>query len=154
MGNRMRAVMSKLRDGGGVYVNGLTQKAFPSLMSGNSVEADEAVFAVLYLDNGASNWRVTENVVGNSPAAWAFFMQGCCNLPAYDSEVDHVWWQLPMLAPQNNCAAHNCTVDDATIFELAAGAPLPPEAQAIVDASGPRPARVAAAQRAAVGARV
>jgi len=153
VGNRMRAVMSKLRDGGGVYVNGLTQPAFPSLIARNSVEADEAVFAVLYLDNGASQWRVTENVVGNSSNAWAFFMQGCCNLPAHDSEVDHVWWQLPMLPPQNNCAAQNCTVDEATIVQLPAGAPLPAAAQAIVDASGPRPARVAAAVAAAAGGR-
>jgi len=139
--------MSKLRDGGGVYVNGLTQRAFPSYMQGNSVEADEAVFAVLYLDNGASWWQVTHNVVGNSPDAWAFFMQGCCNLPAHNSEVDNIWWQDPMLRWQNNCATQNCTVDEATIFEVAAGAALPPEAQAIVDASGPRAARVAAAQR-------
>lgn len=87
----MRRVMSKLRDGGGIYVNGLTQPAFPSLMSRNSVLADEAVFAVYYLDNGASWWYVTENVAQQSAAAWAFFMQGCCNLPAYNSRVDNFY---------------------------------------------------------------
>lgn len=154
VGNRMRAVMSKLRDGGGIYVNGLTQPAHPSLMSENSVEADEAVFAVLYLDNGASQWLVSHNVVGNSPAAWAFFMQGCCNLPAQDSHVENVWWQDPMLMWQNNCADRNCTVDAPTVVEVPADAPLPPAAQAIVDASGPRPARVAAAVAAAAGVAV
>jgi uncharacterized protein (DUF2249 family) len=134
--NKMDAVMSKLRDGGGVYVNGLTQDAYPSLMVDNFVTADEAVFAVLYLDNGASNWRVSNNVISNSPLAWSFFMQGCCNLPAYNSSVDHVWWEQPMLPPQNNCAEHGCTVDEATIYELAAGAPWPADAQAIVDAAG------------------
>lgn len=49
--------------------------------------------------------------------------------------------QLPMLAPVNQCASHNCTVDDATVTEIAAADPLPAAAQAIVDASGPRPGR-------------
>ena len=52
--NKITHVMTKLRDGGGIYVNGATNNDTSSLMSRNWVNADEAVFAVFYLDNGAS----------------------------------------------------------------------------------------------------
>ena len=47
-----------------------------------------------YLDNGASHWRVTNNVASNSSLAWAFFMTGGGGqrLPAQNITVDHLWW--------------------------------------------------------------
>ena len=38
--------MTKLRDGGGIYVNGATNITAPSLMADNWVTDDRAVFAV------------------------------------------------------------------------------------------------------------
>lgn len=42
-------VMTKLRDGGGIYVNGATNVTEPSLMAYNWVDRDLAVFAVFYV---------------------------------------------------------------------------------------------------------
>ena len=51
-------------------------------MSNNWVNNDEHVFAVYYLDNGASHWRVTNNVASNSTVAWAYFMTGGTGVPS------------------------------------------------------------------------
>lgn len=133
--NRIEDVMTTLRDGGGIYVNGHTNNDAPgSVIANNFVDADEAVFAVYYLDNGASNWHVTENVAANSGAAWAFFMQGCCGAPAANSTVDNFWWSGD-LAPVNNCAAEGCVVDAATVVNMT-GQAWPAAATAIANAAG------------------
>jgi hypothetical protein len=59
--------------------------------------------------------------------------------------VARLWWQLPLLAGRNNCAASGCVAEAATLARVDAGAALPPAAQAIKDASGPRSWLVAAA---------
>ena len=135
--NRIARVMTKLRDGGGVYVNGAQNVSWPSVTSNNWVDSDEAVYAVYYLDNGASHWSFTQNVASSSLLAWAFFMQGCCNLPAGESHLDHIWY-MNTLQPQNNCAAEGCTVDNLSVFPVPAGTPWPAAAQAIMDNSGAR----------------
>jgi hypothetical protein len=135
--NYFANVMRRLKDGGGVYVNG--GQAFPSQTIGNVVDGDNAVFAVFYLDNGASLWNFSHNVALDGPLAWAAFMQGCCNLPALDSHLEYLWWQsdLPM---QNNCAAQNCTVDKATVVEVPVGMSWPQGAQDVISAAGARAA--------------
>jgi len=146
VGNRIERVLARLVDGGGIYLNGHQRQGIaPSLVARNYVSDVLGEYAALYLDNGASGWLVADNVVANSPLAWAFFMQGCCSLPAYDSTVTRLWWQLPILTGRNKCAATGCIADGATLTRVDAGAALPPEAQAIKDASGPRPWRVSAA---------
>ena len=47
--NRISNVMRLLRDGGGIYVNGAEQRAYPSEMHHNYVDGDMAVFAVCAL---------------------------------------------------------------------------------------------------------
>ena len=64
--NRISKIMQFLRDGGGIYVNGATNSSWPSSITNNWVDQDDAVFAVFYLDNGASHWHVTHNVASNS----------------------------------------------------------------------------------------
>ena len=134
--NRISNVMTQLRDGGGIYVNGATSA--PNLMSDNWVDHDEAVYAVFYLDNGSSDWLVTRNVASASPLAWAFFMTGGGGVPehARNNHLDTFWYE-DELAPVNNCAQLNCTVDAATVYKVTGGA-WPAEAQAIMDASGAR----------------
>jgi len=134
--NRMLRIMTRLRDGGGVYVNGV--QSCPSVASGNYVDSDEAVYAVYYLDNGSSRWTFTSNVVSNSPLAWAFFMTNGANLPCTNSEVDHLWyWRTG--DPNNACGApKNCSVNVTTIVKVPDGGPWPPEASAIIAASGAR----------------
>lgn len=56
--NRFERVMTELRDGGGIYVNGKEDPRMPSTITGNYVDSDEAVYAVYYLDGGASYWCV------------------------------------------------------------------------------------------------
>jgi hypothetical protein len=128
--------MTRLRDGGGIYVNGATSA--PNLMARNWVDSDEAVYAVFYLDNGSSDWLVTENVASASPLAWAFFLTGGGSLPehARNNRLDNFYYDGD-LDPVDNCAALNCTVDAATVFKVTGGA-WPAAAQAIIDGSGAR----------------
>lgn len=133
--NRISNVMRLLRDGGGIYVNGAENKDYESVMAHNYVTDDEAVFAVLYLDNGASYWSVHDNVVTASPQAWAFFMTGGANLPAKNNHMAALYWNSSSVQPgRNECSNFNCTTDDATI--VAVTGPWPMAAQAIIDASG------------------
>ena len=143
--NRMSRVMTQLRDGGGIYVNGATNAAFPSLVQGNYL-FDQGVALggrkphdsnFLYLDNGASSWLVTDNVLCNSPRAWAYHMTGGGTVPehARNNQLNNLWYQNTQ-AGENDCGPWNCSVDAATVF-LVNGA-WPPQAQAIVDGAGVR----------------
>ena len=95
--NRIFNVMAKMKDGGGIYVNGYTNDKYTNVMSHNWVNHDEHVFAVYYLDNGASHWHVTQNVAGNSSTQWAFFMTPGTGVPSnagHNNTVDHLWYAL------------------------------------------------------------
>jgi len=133
--NYMHDVMTKLRDGGGIYVNGM--QSYPSYMMNNFVDTDEAVFAVFYLDNGASLWNVTNNVAFNSSLAWAGFLQGCCGLPSYNSTIDYLYYKGD-LDPVNQCEAEGCVLENA--IKVAPNDPWPAEAQTIMNNAGARPA--------------
>ena len=92
----------------------------------------------IYLDNGASYWNVTHNVIINSPNTTALFMTGGIGDPsnaAHNSMVDHLWYQN-VEAPANGCLKNECVVDEATTFLVPAMQPLPQLAQAIVAAAG------------------
>jgi hypothetical protein len=72
--NRIARIMRRLRDGGGIYTNGAEDGAggaegWTSRITDNYVTEDEAVFAVIYLDNGSSMWDVRRNVADASPLA-------------------------------------------------------------------------------------
>ena len=54
---------------------------------------------VQYLDNGASNWVVTNNVASNSSTAWGYFITGANNKPAGNDHVDHFWWVRHFIIP-------------------------------------------------------
>ena len=86
-------------------MNGYTNDKYVNTMSNNWVDQDEHVFAVYYLDNGASHWHVTQNVATNSTVAWAYFMTGGTGIPsnaAHNNTVDHLWYQGDA-APHDNC---------------------------------------------------
>ena len=89
-----------------------------------------------YVDNGASHWLVDNNVASNSSAAWAYFMTGGGNLPAKSNRVQRLWWS-GTLAGRNDCAAFNCTVDDATVVHVT-GEAWPQAARDIMAAAGAR----------------
>jgi hypothetical protein len=139
--NRIFNVMTKAKDGGGIYVNGYTSDKYTNVMSNNWVDHDMHVFAVYYLDNGASHWHVTQNVATNSTKQWAFFMTPGTGIPsnaAHNNSVDHLWYQNDA-KPNNGCLKYGCTVDEATVFQIPVGQALPAPAQAIMAAAGANP---------------
>ena len=145
--NRIFNVMAKMKDGGGIYVNGYTNDKYTNVMSHNWVDHDEHVFAVYYLDNGASHWHVSQNVATNSTNQWAFFMTpgtGIASNAAHNNTVDHLWYQGTS-APNNGCEKYGCIADNATIFNVPVGEPLPAPALAIMAAAGADPERNSAA---------
>ena len=140
--NKIYNVMSKLQDGGGIYVNGATNPDHGwNTMSNNWVNNDEHEFAVYYLDNGASHWHVTHNVASNSTTAWAYFMTGGTGDPtnaAHNNTFDYFWYENDE-GPRNNCPQYGCRVDNATVFHISPPATMPPAAVAIMNAAGAKP---------------
>jgi hypothetical protein len=140
--NRIFNVMTKARDGGGIYVNGYCNDKYTNVISNNWVDHDVNVGAgLIYLDNGASFWHVTQNVVTNSPNTTAVFLTSGTG-PAYNSAhnitVDHLWYQNDE-KPASGCLRYGCVLDQATVFHIPIGQPLPQPAQAIMAAAGANP---------------
>jgi hypothetical protein len=137
--NRFLRVMTTLRDGGAVYVNGHTNPNYRNSIDSNWCDADAAVYAVFYLDNGSSQWDVKRNVATGSPVPGCFFMTGggAPSGAAANSSVSYIWCRdtSPGI---NNCYPQGCVVDNSTVFYIKIGDPLPAEAQEIVDGSGAR----------------
>ena len=137
--NRMLRVMTRLRDGGAVYVNGYTNPYHRNSIDRNWCDADAASTAVFYLDNGSSEWDVTHNVATGSPVPACFFMTGGgSGYSAANSSLQHMWCSdtAPGL---NACPSEGCVVDNATVFYIKTGEQLPADAQQIVDGSGAQP---------------
>jgi hypothetical protein len=137
--NRMLRVMTRLRDGGAVYVNGYTNPYHRNSIDRNWCDADAASTAVFYLDNGSSEWDVTHNVATGSPVPACFFMTGGgSGYSAANSSLQHMWCSdtAPGL---NACPSQGCVVDNATVFYIKTGEQLPADAQQIVDGSGAQP---------------
>jgi hypothetical protein len=86
-------------------------------MSYNWCDADEAVFAIYYLDNGSSRWDVFQNVGSNSPLPWCYFMTGGGGPTgkASNSSVSKLWCQVTSTG-RNDCADRGCTVDESTVL--------------------------------------
>jgi hypothetical protein len=84
---------------------------------------------------------VTRNVVTNSPNTTAVFLTGGTG-PAYNSAhnitVDHLWYQNDE-KPASGCLKYGCVLDQATIFHIPIGQPLPQPAQVIMAAAGANP---------------
>lgn len=138
--NRIAQVMTRLGDGGGIYVNGAEDgtngaQGWVSHMHGNFVNQSEAVYAVLYLDNGASFWNVSKNVAASSPKSWAVYMQGPPNsVPsARNSSVEDLWY-MDCLDPKVNCVPEGCVTSNI----VKVTGEWPEEALAIMAGAGPR----------------
>jgi hypothetical protein len=136
--NRFSRVMARLRDGGAVYVNGHTNPDYRNSIDSNWCDADAAIYAVFYLDNGSSQWDVTRNVATGSPVPGCFFLTGGgSGGGAANSSVSHLWCR-DTSPGRNDCSPQGCVVDNSTVFYIKTGEPLPAEAQEIVDGSGAR----------------
>ena len=137
--NRFLRVMTRLRDGGAVYVNGHTNPNYRNSIDGNWCDADAAVYAVFYLDNGSSQWDVTRNVATGSPVPGCFYMTGggAPSGAAANSSVSYTWCR-DTSPGRNDCSPQGCFVDNSTVYYIKTGDPLPADAQEIVDGSGAR----------------
>ncbi len=62
-------------------------------------------------------------------------MTGGGNLPAKNNHLDNFYYQGDE-APENNCAAFNCTVDSSTVYNVAGA--WPTAAQDIMNSAGAR----------------
>jgi hypothetical protein len=113
------------------------------------VDADEAVYAVYYFDNGASGWHLKNNVATNSQNAFAYFMTSglttswkwqdpCKDASAHNITVDHLWYQSTK-EPLNRCGQCGCVVQNSTVVEVPANESLPAVAKAIMEAAGAKP---------------
>jgi hypothetical protein len=137
--NRLLRVMTRLRDGGGVYVNGYTNPHYRNSIDRNWCDADASTTAVFYLDNGSSNWDVTHNVATGSPQSACFFMTGGGSGDAAANSSTSNMWCSDTAPGLNSCLTEGCVVDNSTVFYLKTGEPLPAGAQQIVDESGAPP---------------
>ena len=84
---------------------------------------------------------MTNNVATNSSTQWAFFMTPGTGVPsnaAHNNTVDHLWYQNDA-PPRNGCQKYGCVADNATLFHVPVGEPLPDAALAIMAASGADP---------------
>ena len=54
---------------------------------------------------------------------------------AHNNTVDHIWMQGDA-DPVNGCAEYGCVIDNATVFKVPVGQPLPAAALAIMASSG------------------
>ena len=126
-------------------MNGDTNGAVlgPSRIERNFAQGDEAVFAVFYVDNGASHYLVTHNVCRRAPLAWAGFLTGDSfgALPATNSRLEYLWyWGDDVLDPRVLCDKYNCTEDTSSIVRVPAQQGWPEEAQRVIDEAGAAPA--------------
>ena len=134
VGNHLSGIMSALNDGGCTYTLGPQPR---STVSENYCDADHApVVGCFYHDNGSRYFNTTNNVAKDSPAP-CVYLQGCCNSPAFDIHVEDLWC-MNTAPVRNGCAPQDCTIDNATLYIVKAGAAWPKQAQGIVDAAGVR----------------
>lgn len=78
-----------------------------------------------WCDGALRGWRVDPQ----------WLHRGCSPPPPITHLQERLWYaKATVQGPRNDCAQWNCTVDDATIVAVTGA--WPPEAQAIIDASG------------------
>ena len=130
--------MNTLVDGGCIYVNGHSSAVLPSAIQRNYCDADEALYAVYYLDGGATNWNVEANVAANSPLPWAFFLQPDQTCPAMNNSVADFFYQDTLAPNAQTPASCNNTVDWPSIVNVTGE--WPAAAAAIIAESGVRAA--------------
>jgi hypothetical protein len=92
---------SALFDGGGIYVNNGQggSLAQPSTITGNYIIGDSQVYGSIYLDAGASNFNVFDNVVAHTADNWVFLQEG--PNPAVSNNVEHNFSDTSVISPYN-----------------------------------------------------
>jgi hypothetical protein len=122
-GNYVFGSNQLLVDGGSIYVLGPQPN---SSMTRNYVRAQAHLYGALYTDEGSAYWDITYNVVDSVPE-WLHIWTPSI----HDETVAFCWTN------SNYSDVHGTRITIENITYLPAGVPFPPDAQAIIDASGP-----------------
>lgn len=145
--NRVHDVnQSSLIDGGAIYLNG-SESGLPlsSSVIGNYVSGDPQPYGAIYLEAGASNYNVSNNVVAHTSTNWIYLQTPQYGNPAVNNTISGNYTDTPALA---ECATLSlvCTVQatiDATntlINNLTSLTIWPSAATSIIAAAGIEPA--------------
>ncbi len=135
-GNLVRNVHgSSLFDGGAIYVLGAQGASPGSTISGNFVSGDAQPYGALYLDAGASNWTVRDNVIEKAPYGW-LYLQNMDNATSSSNNVvsNYSDTDIQQQAPKGASATN--TVSDNQLKLTS----WPAAAQAVIAAAGLEPA--------------
>ncbi len=131
-GNIVRNVMSSsLNDGGGIYVLGREGASVPSTISGNYVSGVPQPYGAIYLDSGASNFRVTGNVVEKAPNGW-LFLQNLDGGLAYSNVISGNYADTDEVSS----AVKGPHPSNSVVDNWLALSSWPAAAQAIIDSAG------------------
>ena len=125
VGNRIHDHMRVLADGGAIYCNGYQEEG---LVSGNYVYNQGHVYAMLYLDDGATHWKVTGNVCQNAGKTVAWYLY-----KGFDNHADGNFTDDAFVLKRSTGP---CTLERTTLVPK--GAAWPAGAQAIMKSAGPR----------------
>lgn len=108
LNNKIHDHMRVLRDGGGIYCNGVQHNG---RISGNYIYNQGSVYADLYLDDGASNWTVTSNVCKVASAQEWYLYKGANN-HASDNFTDQYYKGRADPGPEGsrNMSKENCSL--------------------------------------------
>ena len=135
-GNLVRDVHgSSLSDGGAIYVLGGQGASPGSTITANHVSGDARPYGAIYLDAGASNWTVRDNVVERAPHGW-LYLQNMDNATSSSNliESNYADTAAQQAAPKGANATN--TVRDNRLALVS----WPAAAQAVIDAAGLEPA--------------
>ena len=122
---------SSLFDGGAIYVLGAQGDETSSTISGNHVSGDAQPYGALYLDSGASNWIVRDNVVERAPHGWLYLQ----NMGSSTSSSNLVESNYSDTATQQQ-APSGASETNTLVDNLLGLTSWPAEALAIIDAAG------------------
>lgn len=114
LNNKIHDHMRVLRDGGGIYCNGVQHSG---LISGNYIYNQGSVYAELYLDDGSSNWTVTSNVCKVASAEEWYLYKGTNN-HASDNFTDKYFNGRHDPGPEGSCnmSKGGCSVQNTMLI--------------------------------------
>jgi len=125
---------SSLRDGGAIYVLGRERGSAASTISGNFVSGDPQPYGGIYLDSGASHFRVTGNVVEKAAYGW-LFLQNLNGGKAFSNVISGNYTDTATVFPsiKGTDASNTLTNNHVGLSSW------PAAAQAIINAAGLEP---------------
>jgi hypothetical protein len=136
-GNKIHNYMNSMNDGGGIYCNGYEQSG---TITKNFIYDQHHAFPLIYLDDGAANWVVNQNVLQGKKNGMLWVLYKGVNEQISDNYTD--------TNDMRNMGDNNGASSSVKNTTLVTDDNWPPAAQAIMAAAGPRPGNNIAASKA------